>query len=383
MRKLILALLLLPALARAQEKPAEGEKPAEAPVRRLEADSSRTFLRFAFNFYKQKDGEGNPHLKEDMTVLEPQILIGVGVCEKLSLNVKLQADIITAASVDKKNRFPKGTQSGASGDKFFGVEGGLFYAWSDQVKTGIGVSTSTEYDYQSRGINARFIYDMPDKNDTFLIKASAYFDTLDIIKFNGSEAGTEARNSYSLGLGWTHVLGRRTQMTLNYDLTVQDGFLSTPYNSVFFKGKEYEEVLPDSRIRHNVFGRVRHLLFDDLAVEPGIGLYADDWGALAFNAEVRAFWEAIPGVLIVQPWYRYHAQKEVRQFLYGGSSLPKFRTQDSDLDAFDSHTFGLKLVTPNVRILGISTEFELGADYSIRSDFLDSFSVTAGFCVRF
>ncbi|MEK7466494.1 MAG: DUF3570 domain-containing protein [Planctomycetota bacterium] len=380
MRKLILALILLPALARAQEKPAE----AEAPAKRIEAETSRSYLRFAFNFYKQKDGEGNPNLKEDMTVLEPQILLGLGLGEKLSLNLKLQADIITAASVDKKYRFLPGTQSGASGDKFFGAEGGLFYAWSDQVKTGIGVSTSTEYDYKSRGINARFIYDTPDKNDTFLIKASAFFDTLDIIKFDGSEDGTESRNSYSLGLGWTHVLGRRTQMTLNYDLTIQRGFLATPYNSVFIRGKEYEEVLPSSRMRHNLFGRVRHLLLDDLAVEPGIGVYADDWGALAFNLEVRAFWEAIPGVLIVQPWYRFHGQTEVDQFVdTSASSLPKHRTQDSDLDAFDSHTFGLKLVTPHVKIFGIDTEFELGADYSIRSDFLDSYSVTFGVMVRF
>lgn len=354
----------------------------EAAPKKLEAETSRDFLRFAFNFYEQTDGGGNENLEEDMTVLEPQLLLGVGLSENLSMSLKAQADIISAASIDK--RFPPGTQSGASGDKYFGIEGGLFYAWSDQVKTGAAVSWSTEYDYKSLGANARVIYDTPDRNDTFVAKFSAYFDTLDIILFDGTEAGSEDRTSYSFGLGWTHVLGRKTAMTLNYDLTLQDGFLSTPYNSVVAAGTEVQEILPDSRMRHAFFGRVRHLLLEDLAVEPGLGFYFDDWGASAVNFELRAFWECVPGELILQPWYRYHYQTAVDQFVdVSETTIPEERTQDSDLDDFDSHTFGIKLVAPHVDIFGVDTELEIGGDWSVRSDSLNSFSVTVGFMVRF
>lgn len=376
MRKLAATLLLLlGSVASAQE---------QAGPEKLQAETSRDYLRFAFNFYKQSDGGGNPNLKEDMTVLEPQLLLGVGLSEKLSMTVKGQADIISAASVDKRYRFAPGTQSGASGDKYFGLEAGLFYSWSDEWKVGGGASIGTEYDYRSIGANVRVVHERPDRNDTFVLKLSAYFDTLDIIKFDGSEDGSDNRTSYSVGLGWTHVIGPRTVMTLNNDLTIQDGYLATPYNSVVVAGVEVDEVLPDSRIRNATFGRVRHLLLDDLAVEPGLGFYLDDWGAMAVNFEARAYWECVPGRLILQPWYRFHWQTEVDQFVdENDATIPDERTQDSDLADFTSHTFGLKLVAPHVNIFGADTELEIGADYSLRSDSLNSFSVTVGFMVRF
>lgn len=365
--------------------PGVAEEVRPAPERKkLEAETSRDYLRFAFNFYDQADHGGDPNLDEDVIVLEPQILLGVGLTEDLSVTLKGQADIISAASVDRGHRYAPGALSGASGDEYFGIEAAAFYAWSDQLKTGAGASASMEYDYKSIGANARVVWDTPDRNDTLVAKVSVYFDTMDVLLFDGTDLGDEERTSWSLGLGWTHVLGRRTVMTLNYDFTVQDGFLSTPYNSVHIAGTEVQEILPDSRLRHAVFGRLRHLWFDDLAVEPGLGLYIDDWGAEAATLELRAFWECVPGILILQPWYRFHAQSEVDQFVSeSDASIPRERTQDSDLASFTSHTLGVKLVAPHVNLLGVDTELEIGGDGTWRSHGLHSWSVTAGFMIRF
>jgi len=373
-------LLLMAATAQAQE---EKQMP-KAVERRAEADTARDFVRLAFNFYDQSDGGGNEHLKEDMTVLEPQILVSKAIGEKWTGTVKLQADIISAASVDKRYRFAPGTQSGASGDKFFGIDAGAFYAWSDQTTIGAGVSFSTEYDYRSLGAYAKWTYSTASKNDTFVVKASGYFDTLDLILFDGSEPGTDDRRSLSLGLGWSHVIGPRTVGTVNWDVTSQSGFLSTPYNSVVAAGTEVQEVLPDSRLRNAFHVRVRHLLVDDLAIEGGLGAYFDDWGATAFNVELAVHWEAIPEVLILRPSYRFHAQTEVDSFVSdGATSIPEERTQDSDLASFTSHTFGLKAIFPHARFLSDDMELEIGLDFTIRSDGLDSFGVTVGYVWRY
>ncbi|HKS17507.1 MAG TPA: DUF3570 domain-containing protein, partial [Planctomycetota bacterium] len=205
-----------------------------------------------------------------------------------------------------------------------------------------------------------------------------------LILFDGSEDGTDTRRSLSLGLGWTHVIGPRTLATLNWDLTTQDGFLSTPYNSVVAAGTEVREVLPDTRFRNSFFGRVRHLVFDDLAIEPGLGAYFDDWGATAFTAELGLRWEVLPGDLIIRPSYRFHSQTEVDDFLPDtATSIPEFRTQDSDLADFTSHTFGLKFLLPHPTFLGDHHEVELGFDYTMRSDDLDAFSITLGYQWRF
>jgi uncharacterized protein DUF3570 len=381
----LVVLLLIAAGARhagaQQEHPVPQEEVVKPPAT---ANTSKDFVRFAFNFYSQTDGGGNPHLEEDMVVLEPQVLVGQQLSERWFGTLKVQSDIISAASVDKDNRFPPGTQSGASGDKYFGVEASGFYAWSDQTTVGGGLSLSTEYDYTSAGGYLRWTHDTASHNDTFVVRVSAFFDTLDLILFDGTEPGTDTRQSFSLGLGWTHVIGPRTLGTLNWDLTTQTGFLSTPYNSVVAAGTEVQETLPDTRFRNSLFGRVRHLLFDDFAVEPGVGAYFDDWGAAAFTTEINFAWEVLPGDLIIRTGYRFHSQTEVDHFVPDtATSIPEFRTQDSDLADFTSHTIGLKFLLPRPTFIGDKHEVELGVDYTMRSDNLDAYSLTLGYQWRF
>jgi hypothetical protein len=378
-----LAALLLVQAAPAQEPPPpRPESPADLRPR-AEANTAKDFVRFAFNFYDQKDKGGNPNLDETMTVLEPQLLVAKTLTDRWAMSLKLQADIISAASVEKGKRFPAGTQSGASGDKYLGGEVGAFYAWSDQTTIGGGVSVSTEYDYQSVGGFFKWTHETSSHNDTFLVRLGAFQDSLDLILFDGTERGSDDRTSLSVGLGWTHVFGPRTLGTLNWDLTSQSGFLSTPYNSVVAAGTEVPEALPDSRFRNAFHARVRHLLFDDLAVEPGVGGYFDDWGATAFNFELAAYWELVPATVLVRPWYRFHSQTEVDDFVpTSAAAIPAFRTQDSDLADFTSHTVGLKLILPAF-LGGDAQEFEIGVDYTMRSDNLDSMSLSAGWQWKF
>ncbi len=377
-------LILLLGLCQAQEPaPPRPEKPEDLKPR-AQANISRDFFRLAYNFYTQKDGGGNPNLDEEMTVMEPQFLLTKSLGENWTASVKFQADIISAASVEKGKRFPAGTQSGASGDKYFGFDLGVFYAWSDRTSIGVGASLSSEYDYQSTGAYVRWSHDTSSRNDTFSLRLGGYQDTLDLIRFDGMEDGTDTRTSLSLGLGWSHIFTPRLVGTLNWDLTSQSGFLSTPYNSVVAAGTEVAEVLPDSRLRNAVHARMRYLLFDDLAVEPGLGFYFDDWGASALNFEFAVHWEALPGTMIVRPWYRYHKQTELDYFVStDAATIPEYRTQDSDMAALDSHTIGIKIVFPGIPMLGESQEFEIGVDYTMRSDNLDSMSYTLGWQWRF
>ncbi len=381
MRQLALLACLLGAL------PASAQEGTPAPLpgpEKARASTSRDFVRMAFNFYDQTDGGGNPNLEEDMTVLEPMFLVSKSFGEKWTGTFKFQSDVITAASVDHDNRFPAGYQSGASGDKYAGGDVSAFYAWSDQVGLGFGITLSNEYDYQSRGAYGRIVWDSPSRNDTIVVKASWYHDTLDLIRFTGLSEGNDVRTSISPGIGWTHVIGPRTVGSFNYDLTLQDGWLQTPYNSVKVAGTEVTEELPDSRIRHNMFAKIRHLISENLAVEPGLGFYLDDWGATAINVELRAFWELLPGALILEPKYRFHTQTAVDDFVdEGGTVVPTLRTQDSDLDAFSSHTFGLMAVILKAPFLREGMEFDIGFDVTMRSDGLDAFSVITGYLWRF
>lgn len=377
-RQLTIAWLLASALpAQAQQ-----ETPAPAPVEPLRTPAGRDLVRLAFNFYRQSDGSGTPNADERMTVLEPMVLVTKAVDPRWTLSLKLRGDAISAASTDSNGG--SGLRSIASADRYFGAEAHAFYAWHDRLRLGVGASGSIEQNYRSSGLHVRAVLDTPSLNDTFLFKLSVLRDTLDVIRFDDAREGRDTRETLSPGFGWTRILGPRTVGVLNYDLTLQKGFLHTPGNSVLLGATESTEELPSSRTRHSVFLRVRHLLAEDLAVEPGLGFYVDDWGASAFHVEVRASWEAIPSSLILEPRYRFHVQGEVDHFLdEGAPALPEFRTQDPDLGSFGSHAVGVKAILLRAPFLSEDMELSITAEFARRTDGVDALSLSVGYAWRF
>lgn len=370
------------------------------PEKRLPADSSHDFVRFAFNFYNQDDGGGNPNVDESTIILEPMILFSKGIGEKLVLTLKLQGDFVGdpfaglgegGGGEDEDEDGGGGgganARTGASAgsgttEQYYRVDGGAFYAWSDQIKAGAGFSYSQESDYQSTGGYVKGSYETPSHNDAFSIRLGGYFDQVRLKFFDGSSGGTDRRQTTSIGIGYSRVLTAKTIASISWDVTLQEGFLATASNSVFIGDNEVREVLPESRARHAFHGRIRHLVMPDLAVEPGIGYYFDDWGAIAFNVEISLFWEVIPNTLIIRPSFRYHDQTAVDYFVpTAAGPVPTHRTQDSDLGSFDSQTIGMKFVWPTG--LGDNTEFEFGGDFTRRSDGLEWFSFSIGFQWRF
>jgi hypothetical protein len=378
MRKLATLALTLAAagVARAQSseeprtQPELGKPSTYAP-----ASPSKDYARIAFNFYEQIDGGGNRRIEERMQILEPMLMINKALGERWTGVLKLQGDVITAASND-------GTTDSQSGT-FLGGEGSAFYAWSDQTKIGGGVSYSSEADYVSRGAFVKWTQEDDARTNTFSVRLGGFHDSVNVNRFDGTSLGEQTRDSFALGLGWSRVLGPRTVGSLNWDITTQRGYLATAINSVLIGALEVPEALPDSRLRNSLFLRVRHLLWDDFAIEPGVGLYVDDWGATALHIELAAYWEVIPNGLILRPTYRFHLQTAVDAFIGDGAgAVPALRTQDADLGSFTSHTLGLKAILPSARFFG-SGELELGVEVTLRSDGLDAVSATFGYQWRF
>jgi hypothetical protein len=141
---------------------------------------------------------------------------------------------------------------------------------------------------------------------------------------------------------------------------------------------EVKESLPDSRVRHSLWGRVRHLLLDPLALEPGAGYYVDDWGARAWSLEVGLYWEAAPRSLILRPSVRFHSQEAVKYFVEGNpAAVPEYHTQDSDLGEFTTLVYGLKLTSLKSPLPG--DELEVGLDIASRSDGISWFTISVNF----
>jgi len=385
-----LAALLIPlglALPLAAQAPDPSSAPAgeasgveELPSTAIGTPGDQSLIT-RFGFYQNGDnGDGNPFLDEALTVIEPVIVFDSIVSETFGYALQLYYDYVSSASIDRLSKFPE--QSGASVDNYFG--GDLSGRWKvgDDWTVGGHAGYSTEYDYDSIGFGANASRDVAGKDATIGISLNAFYDDIQIIRFDGKEEGNDTRVSFSGTASWYQVISPTLHGSVGLTLSTQSGFLETAYNAVVIedplappnpnldnnaRGIEITEELPDDRLRIAFFGRARKSLEVGRAVELGGRIYNDDWGITSFAVEPRWYETLIPGELEGMLHYRYYYQTEADYYEEHFFASEEFRTQDSDLAELDSHTLGGRLTW----YFGRQNSVSLGFDYVIRSDGLD------------
>jgi len=348
-------------------------------------------------YHNDDSDESNPFLDERETVIEPVFIFSYDITDKVSVDASLSYDHVSSASIDRLSRYPE--QSGASGDYYYGGDLGVRFRPTDDLRFGVTGGLSAEYDYRSLRAGGTAAVDLFDKNTTLSLGLNAFLDTVDIIRFNGSEAeGEDDRTTLSATLGWYQVLSSTVHLDVGYTFTHQSGFLETAFNSVVLedstdlpnpflennaRGVEIVEELPDTRLRHALFYEVRKYFDTGTAVGVGGRSYADSWGILSQAVELRVYQWLVPDVLRIRARYRFYVQDGAddfqRHFRVPPGARAAFvatqdRTQDSDLGPFNSHTLGLRLDWH----VGGGHHLDLSFDYVLRSDGLDQVLVGFG-----
>jgi len=365
----------------ALEPAVQADSPGPAPAGR--AGHGSIELRLGYYDHDDGAGAGNPFLDEDLTVIEPVLVFDYGLTERLGLTGKVTYDNVSSASIDRLSQYPQ--QSGASGDQYYGVDLGLRYDTTDDVTIGGHAGGSIEYDYRSLALGASVDVAV-DSNASYGLSLDGYYDMLDVIRYNGVEERTADRLSIAATGTWYQAMTPEMHGDFGVTLGYQSGFLETPYNGVFFGNPMMEttEELPGSRIRGALWGRVRRRVRPGTAIELGGRVYGDSWDVFGAAIEPRLYQQ------LTERWrtrlrYRYYHQTEAKDFVDGVLSDPNapmnndFRTQDSDLASFGSHTLGLKLIyEPSA-----AHTFDVGVDYVLRSDDLDQLYGSIGWTWSF
>ncbi|WP_165395245.1 DUF3570 domain-containing protein [Flagellimonas allohymeniacidonis] len=274
---------------------------------------------------------------------------------------------------------------------------------------------SNEYDYISFGFGGNYTRLFNEKNTEVTIGARAFLDKWnaiypielrggffdDRITGNGtyapvfSEFEDEGRNSYSVSLNFSQILGRRLQGAIFTDLVLQEGLLSTPFQRVYFGDAEDffiddfqladdVERLPDSRFKLPIGGRLNYFLNDFLILRSYYRFYWDDWGIVSHTASLETAVKLTDRFTIF-PNYRYYNQSAADYFYPKEEALSTFEfyTSDYDLSNYDAHQYGLgiqyKDIFANAKVLtfGLKT-IDLRVNQYDRSDGLNAFIVTLG-----
>ena len=305
-------------------------------------------------------GIGSEELTDFATTLD---IRGSKVDRKNRINsytFEIGVDAYTSASSDKVD--PATVSSASASDLRIYPS----IAWSRTneskgVSIGGNLSVSTEYDYLSIGGGVNFFKDSRDKSRQIGVRLQTYQDQVSMIYpielRSGRAGGTQSRNTYGSTVSFSQIINRRLQILFLLDLAVQNGFLSLPFNRVYFRDNSVDvEKLPGERFKFPASFRVNYFAGDIFVFRGFYRYYQDDWGLKSNTAEIETVVKLTPFVSF-SPFYRYYTQSGVKYFgpYQVHEKGESFYTSDYDLSKFDSHFLGagFRFVSPN-GILGIA-----------------------------
>lgn len=301
-------------------------------------------------------GIGTQHLTDIANTIDVKLIKYGENGIKHSFDIEAGIDHYTSASSDMIDL--SANSSASSSDIRFYPS--LSYMRENEEKGrtfAAGVSSSTEFDYQSFGGNLSFSQKTKNKNGEFTAKIQTYIDQLKLIepielRTYGS-AGYESanRNTFAGTLSYSQIVNQRLQLMIVGDVISQNGYLSLPFHRVYFAdGSVHQEKMPDTRLKIPFGFRASYFLGDNFIIRAYYRYYSDDWSLKAHTADLELPVK-LSQAFSLSPFYRYYTQTGTKYFKpYGKhSAVDEYYTSNYDLSKFNSSFFGMgmKFTPPN------------------------------------
>jgi hypothetical protein len=240
------------------------------------------------SYYKQDGnnsavtgGVGSEELTDLSNTLDVKLIKYGKSGKKHTLDLEVGIDHYTSASSDQID-LNANTGASSADNRFYPS---INYTLENEEKGntfGIGLSSSTEFDYQSFGGNISYAKKTKDKNGEFTAKFQAFLDQVKIIKpielrSPTDASGTEDRNTFAGSLSYSQIINQNFQLMFLADVIVQQGYLSLPFHRVYFNdGTVHQETLPDSRLKIPLAVRASYFLGDNVIIRAYYRYYSDD-----------------------------------------------------------------------------------------------------------
>lgn len=330
---------------------------------------------------------------EELTDVTGTVIVSVPLNDDDILTIDAGVSAYTSASSSNVDPFDGSERAdafvastGASRSDVWTNLSGTYTHSSDDRNTMYSgnLSVSSEYDYFSFGFGGGLTKLFNEKNTEVSFNANIFLDTwtpiypTELRPFasgaNGLDNGffssktitgntdysptfekftDETRNSYSVGLGFSQILGKNLQGSLALDFVKQDGLLSTPFQRVYFADvvdsfiQEFQladaiEQLPDSRFKVAGGGRLNWYINESVVLRSYYRYYFDDWGINSHTASVEMPIK-LTDKFTVYPSYRFY-QQSAADYFFGyeeAFSTDTFYTSDYDLSKYSANQFGM------------------------------------------
>ncbi|WP_347069055.1 DUF3570 domain-containing protein [Flavobacterium sp. WV_118_3] len=280
--------------------------------------------------------------------------------KKHTLDVEAGIDYYTSASSDMIDL--QANSSASSSDIRFYPS--FNYSIENEEKgntLGFGLSSSSEFDYQSFGGNVSYSQKTKDKSGEFTAKFQAYLDQVKLIepielRTNGNHYGSASRNTFVGSLSYSQIINTNLQIVFLADIITQNGFLSLPFHRVYFTdGSVHQENLPGNRLKIPLAVRASYFLGDNIVIRAYYRYYTDDWDIKSHTADIEVPVKISP-FFSLSPFYRFYTQSAAKYFkpYEAHTGTDDYYTSNYDLSKFDSNFFGIGMkFTPIKGVFGI------------------------------
>jgi len=309
------------------------------------------------SYYKQNGnnaavtgGVGSQKLTDIANIFDVKLSKYDGKARKHTFGLELGIDHYTSASSDMIDLQANSSASHADTRIYPSL------SWSvENEKKGttfaLGLSSSTEFDYQSFGGNVAFSTKTKDRSGEFTVKLQTYVDQLKLIKpielrtggvFGHENYGSASRNTFAGSFSYSQIINENLQIMFLADIVQQNGYLSLPFHRVYFNdGSVHQENLPSSRLKIPLGFRANYFLGDHFIIRTYYRFYTDNWGINSHTADVEIPVKLTP-FLSISPFYRYYIQSAAKYFApyKVHTAADEYYNSNYDLSKFASDFYG-------------------------------------------
>ena len=242
-------------------------------------------------------GIGSQKLTDFANIIDIKLTMYDKKLRKHTFGGELGIDTYTSASSDKVDL--KANSSASSGD----IRIYPTFSWSVENEKkgrtfGAGLSSSTEFDYQSFGANISFAQKTKNRNGEFTAKLQTYIDQVSLVtpielrpgggRREEDDYATTPRNTFAGTLSYSQIINKSLQIMILGDAVQQQGYLSLPFHRVYFKdGTVHQENLPHTRFKIPLGFRANCFVGDHFIIKTYYRFYTDDWGLKSHTANIE------------------------------------------------------------------------------------------------
>lgn len=295
-------------------------------------------------------GIGSQKLTDIANVFDVKLSVYDKKLRKHTFNGEIGIDHYTSASSDKIDLQANSSASHAD-TRFYPTVGWSMENEQKGTTIGAGLSSSTEFDYQSFGANINFAKKIKNRSGELSVKLQTYLDQVSLIApielrtsgFGGKNYPTTGRSTLAGSLSYSQVINQRLQVTLLADVITQHGYLSLPFYRVYFNdGSVHQEKLPDNRLKVPLGFRANYFLGDKIIVRTYYRYYTDSWGIHSNTANIEVPVKITP-FFSISPYYRYYNQTGTKYFSSYKTHTEgdQYYSSNYDLSAFNSSFLGM------------------------------------------